>query len=201
MAPLLTRKLDTLYLIFFLTHLPIMLFFDLTPLYPAHLLPAPLLTLRTWYHSTYGDRFFSGSPPVWFPVFTWLELLLHLPLTLWAIPALVRDDPRTPLALLVFGLETTVTTVVCMAEMLSWGELTVVQRGVGGLGGMYGGYLALGKFLDDFEGGEENINLASRCVYDPGLLCEVGSHDCEAASIGASFQEEDLKTRIHQHRR
>ncbi|RMZ73347.1 transmembrane 6 97 [Pyrenophora seminiperda CCB06] len=129
--PLLSRKLDTLYFVFFLIHLPIMLFFDLTPLYHTSLLPAPLLTLRTWYNSTYGDRFFSSSPPVWFPVFTWLELLFHLPLTLWAIPALLREDPRVPLALLVFGMETTVTTV----------------RGWGGLGGMYGGYLALGVFM------------------------------------------------------
>ncbi|KAA8622472.1 DUF2781 multi-domain protein [Pyrenophora tritici-repentis] len=130
-TPLLHRKLDTLYSIFFVIHLPIMLCFDLTPLYPSSVLPTPLLALRTWYTTTYGDRFFSGSPPVWFPVFTWLELLFHLPLTLWAIPALVREDPRVPLALLVFGMETTLTTV----------------RGLGGLGGMYGGYLALGVFM------------------------------------------------------
>ena len=122
-----------------------MLLFDLTPLYPSSLLPAPLLTLRAWYTSTYGDRFFSATPPVWFPVFSWLELLFHLPLTLWAIPALLKEDPRVPLALLVFGMETTLTTVVCLAEMLSWAELTGLQRGLQGLGGMYGGYLALGK--------------------------------------------------------
>lgn len=34
-----------------------------------------------------------------------------------------------------------------MVEMLSWGELTSAQRGVQGLGGMYGGYLALGVFM------------------------------------------------------
>lgn len=31
--------------------------------------------------------------------------------------------------------------------MLSWEELTGAQRGVQGLGGMYGGYLALGLFM------------------------------------------------------
>jgi hypothetical protein len=34
-----------------------------------------------------------------------------------------------------------------MAEMLSWEELTSEQRGLGGLGGMYGSYLAVGKSL------------------------------------------------------
>jgi hypothetical protein len=34
-----------------------------------------------------------------------------------------------------------------MSEMLSWEELTSQQRGLQGLGGMYGGYLALGVFM------------------------------------------------------
>jgi hypothetical protein len=102
-------------------------------------------SLRNWYISTYGDRFFYNPPP-WFSTLTFLELTYHLPLTIWAIPALLRNDPRIPLALLVFGLETTLTTVVCLAEMLSWEELSSAQRGVQGLGGMYGGYLGLGMY-------------------------------------------------------
>ena len=34
-----------------------------------------------------------------------------------------------------------------MVEMLSWEELTPVQRGLQGLAGMYGGYLALSVFM------------------------------------------------------
>lgn len=102
--------------------------------------------LRTWYVATYGDRFFY-NPPAWFGALTFLELVYHLPLTLWAIPALLRNDPRIPLALLVFGMETSITTSVCLAEMWSWEELRPEQRGLGGLGGMYGGYLALGIFM------------------------------------------------------
>lgn len=102
-------------------------------------------SLRDWYIATYGDRFFY-NPPAWFSPLLFLELTYHLPLSIWAIPALLRSDPRVPLALLVFGLETSMSTLVCMAEMLSWEELSSVQRGVQGLGGMYGGYLALGKF-------------------------------------------------------
>jgi hypothetical protein len=80
----------------------------------------------------------------WFPTLTFLELVYHLPLSFWAIPALLRNDPRIPLALLVFGLETSLTTLMCLAEMLSWEELSAAQKGMGGLGGMYGGYLGLG---------------------------------------------------------
>ncbi|KAF1946921.1 integral membrane protein-like protein [Clathrospora elynae] len=141
-----SRKRDLVYLVFFIVHLPVMLAFDLTAFYPINIKPLWMSSIRTWYIATYGDRFFY-NPPAWFPVLTFLELVYHLPLTLWAIPALLRNDPRIPLALLVFGLETSLTTLVCLAEMLSWGELSSVQRGVQGLGGMYGGYLATGIFM------------------------------------------------------
>ncbi|KAF2019487.1 hypothetical protein BU24DRAFT_419104 [Aaosphaeria arxii CBS 175.79] len=102
--------------------------------------------IRTWYVATHGDRFFY-NPPAWFGLYTALELVFHLPFTLWVIPALVRNDPRLPLGLLVFALETSITTITCLAEMLSWEELSAAQRGLQGLGGMYGGYLALGVFM------------------------------------------------------
>jgi hypothetical protein len=59
----------------------------------------------------------------------------------------VSNHPKLPLALLVFALETSITTLTCMAEMLSWDDLTSEQRGVQGLGGMYGAYLAVGVFM------------------------------------------------------
>ncbi|KAH8729032.1 transmembrane protein 6/97 [Phaeosphaeriaceae sp. PMI808] len=143
------RKRDFVYLVFFIIHVPVMFSFDLSSLYPASIKPLWMDSIRVWYFETYGDRFFSPThpPPAWFTVFIFLELVYHVPLTLWAIPALLRNDPRVPLALLVFGLETTLTTVVCLAEMLGWEELTVAQRGLEGLGGMYGGYLCVGIFM------------------------------------------------------
>lgn len=107
------------------------------------------MDLRDFYFTKYNDHFFSPTHdlPAWFPIFTLLEAIYHLPLTLWAIPALLRNDPRIPLALLVFGLETSLTTLVCLAEMLSWDDMSSMQRGLQGLGGMYGGYLAVGIFM------------------------------------------------------
>jgi hypothetical protein len=75
------------------------------------------------------------------------------------------------------------STAVCMAEMLSWEELTSEQRGLAGLGGMYGGYLALGKFVSFSFGdlmGVRGVWCATvltnddRDFHDVGLLCEVG---------------------------
>jgi hypothetical protein len=150
---------------------PLLTAFDLQCFWPSSILPTSLSSLRTWYNTTYADRFFSPTPPAWYvsvtpiPLLQFLELTYHLPLTLWAIPALLRNDARIPLALLVFGLEVSLSTAVCMAEMLSWEELTTAQRGVGGLGGRYGGYLAVGVFmmldcyarLDSWIAGEKGL--------------------------------------------
>ncbi|KAF2264082.1 hypothetical protein CC78DRAFT_580826 [Lojkania enalia] len=124
---ILKRKRDLVYLLFFVVHVVVMLAFDLTSYYPPSLKPAWMTEIRTWYHAKYGDRFFDpgASVPPFFPLYTLLELTLHLPLSLWLIPALLRNDPRLPLAMLVFGLETAMSTVTCLVEMWSWGELTL----------------------------------------------------------------------------
>jgi len=113
--------------------------------YDPYHLTFPSILRTTAFFFTTSLPLYSNNTRSWFPVFTLLELIYHLPLTLWAIPALLRADPRIPLALLVFGLETSLTTLTCFAEMWSWEELTPAQRGLSGLGGMYGGYLALGE--------------------------------------------------------
>ena len=90
--PLSSRPLDALYTVWFLLHLVIMFSVDLVPLYSSispSLTPPALLQLRTWYIDTYHDRFFT-DPPAWFASFMWMEAVYHVPLSLWAVRALVR---------------------------------------------------------------------------------------------------------------
>lgn len=63
---------------------------DLTALYPPSVTLSILTTLRSYYHTTYKDQFFSpgGPPTAWFSVFLWMEALYHVPLSLWAVGAL-----------------------------------------------------------------------------------------------------------------
>ncbi|CAD0094843.1 unnamed protein product, partial [Aureobasidium vineae] len=114
--PIWKRKHDLIYLIFFLTHIPIMF----------SLKPAFMTNLRTWYITTYRDQFFS-SPPF------------------WAVPALLRDDPRVPLHLLVFALEAGLTTLTCIADYLSWSGYSNNEKIE--LGKLYVPYLALAVFM------------------------------------------------------
>jgi len=64
---------------------------DLGSLYPAHLKPTFITSIREFYITTYADRFFS-HPPAWFNMYVWVELIYHLPLSFWAIGALIRGE-------------------------------------------------------------------------------------------------------------
>jgi EXPERA (EXPanded EBP superfamily) len=64
---------------------------DLTPLYPVSIKPQWMLDLRMWYITTYKDRFFV-EPPTYFTVFMLLEAVYHLPLSIWAVGAILRGE-------------------------------------------------------------------------------------------------------------
>jgi len=115
-----------------------MLLVDLTPMYPLALKPQFLTTLRTWYITTYQDQFFT-APPAWFDAFMWMEACYHLPLSIWAVRALKRNDPLVPVHLLIYSVQTAMTTLTCIVDFLSWDVETKVKAD---LGGLYGPYLA-----------------------------------------------------------
>lgn len=64
---------------------------DLAGFYPTSVRPTFTLAIRDYYIDTYRDRFFI-DPPLWFKGFMLLELVYHLPLSLWAIPAILRGE-------------------------------------------------------------------------------------------------------------
>jgi len=64
---------------------------DLYPFYPESIRPAFMTTLRQFYITTYADRLFT-QPPAWFSLYAWMELVYHVPLSFWAVGALVRGD-------------------------------------------------------------------------------------------------------------
>jgi hypothetical protein len=104
MASIWSRKLDLLYIVFFLVHMAAMFAVDLYQFYPPPFRPEWMIQLRTYYIATYKDRFFTAPPcgylqlrissltcrSAWFSLYMWLELLYHAPLSAWAIGALIR---------------------------------------------------------------------------------------------------------------
>ncbi|RMY70214.1 hypothetical protein D0863_05949 [Hortaea werneckii] len=139
---------------------------DLAPFYPDSIRPQFMNDIRTFYIETYHDRFFS-SPPAWFTMYLWLELLYHVPLSFWAVGALLRGslfvtlhaeyvrgngsslcilgDPKVPAHLLVFAVQTALTTSTCIADYLSWSGYSNAEKIE--LGKLYVPYLALSVFM------------------------------------------------------
>ena len=116
---------------------------DLAPLYPAAIRPQVTVDIRTWYIATYKDRFFT-DPPTWFRLYMLLEAVYHLPLSLWAVPALLRDDALVPLHLLVWACETALTTLTCVVEAMSWDGFSGQEKMA--LAQLYVPYLLLGEY-------------------------------------------------------
>ncbi|KAJ8125447.1 hypothetical protein O1611_g8192 [Lasiodiplodia mahajangana] len=132
---------------------------DLVPLYPHSLwVPANaplhfLSELREYYIATYNDQFFLPPPakvPSFFALFAFFELIFHLPISLWAVRALWASplNGKSELLLLVYGVETALTTLTCMYDAALWDPavVTAAQKTVL-IGGLYGGYFALAVLL------------------------------------------------------
>ncbi|KAN0067220.1 integral membrane protein [Elaphomyces granulatus] len=121
------RKLDLLHLIFFVTHIIILYLVDLVPFYPPGLTLQLHVDIRNYYKDNYQDKFFE-NPPAWFVAFCLMELVYHLPISIWAVGALLRDDPLVPLHLILWATQTFLTTLTCLIEMWSWTDRTGTQK-------------------------------------------------------------------------
>ncbi|ETI27416.1 hypothetical protein G647_09606 [Cladophialophora carrionii CBS 160.54] len=58
----------------------------------------------------------------------WLELVYHVPVSLWLGWGLWNEHPLVPLNLLVFALEVAITTLTCLADISSWKTYTSAQK-------------------------------------------------------------------------
>ncbi|KAJ5293431.1 uncharacterized protein N7443_009384 [Penicillium atrosanguineum] len=139
-----TRKRDCAYLIFFATHIPVIFLIDTVPLLPPFMVTSLSHTLRDFYITTYRDKFFS-EPPTWFTAFIWMELLYHVPLSLWAVWGLMRDHPLVPVQLLIFGVQAFVTSLTCLVEVWNWPDRSVAEKQQ--ITSLYGPYVALGMYF------------------------------------------------------
>ncbi|KAI9367287.1 transmembrane protein 6/97 [Aspergillus egyptiacus] len=137
-----SRKRDLIYFGFFAIHIPIILLVDAVPALPGLLENSVSLQLRSFYIDSFRDKFFEGPTPAWFTTFTWMEICYHLPLSVWALGALLKDDPLVPLHLLVFGFQSFITSWTCLFEVWDWEDRTVAEKQ--NLTMLYAPYVALG---------------------------------------------------------
>ncbi|CAD6499216.1 BgTH12-04868 [Blumeria graminis f. sp. triticale] len=137
------RKLDLLYFIHFSSALPLMLLVDLQVIYPPIIVPAFMIDLKAFYVETFDDRFFR-TPPPFFQLFVWLEILYQAPVIAWSLGGLYRNSSKVPLVLLPYALVVFLTTLTCIVEYSFWDTL-LYQKIC--LTALYGPYLALSALM------------------------------------------------------
>ncbi|OAP59877.1 hypothetical protein AYL99_04879 [Fonsecaea erecta] len=138
--PLSARKLDVVYLCFFIVHVPIMFLVDLASILPSILVSPLSHSLRAYQLQRFQDQFFV-RPPAWFTAYMYLEAVYHVPISLWMVWGIVKDHPLVPLHLLIFALEVAVTTLTCVVDISAWEGYTSAQKS--DLYGLYVPYLVL----------------------------------------------------------
>ncbi|KAJ5728112.1 hypothetical protein N7493_004442, partial [Penicillium malachiteum] len=136
---------DYAYLVFFIIHIPIIFLIDTAPLQPSWLRTELSQQLRDFYISTYRDKFFEEPAPVWFTTFIWMELLYHVPLSIWAIGGLLRDHPLVPVHLLIFGVQAFITSLTCLVDVWSWEDRSTDEKTQ--ITYLYAPYVALGALM------------------------------------------------------
>ena len=162
------RKRDWVYIGFFVIHVPIIFLIDTTPLLPTWLVSNLSHQLREYHVATYRDKFFEDPVPAWFTAYTWMDLLYHVPASIWAVWGLLRrkyiiignistseklnwttmidqtctEHPLLPVHLLIFGVQSFLTTLTCLVEVWSWPDRSVAEKQ--NLTSLYAPYMALG---------------------------------------------------------
>jgi hypothetical protein len=165
-TPILQRKRDTAYLVYFLIHIVVLFrssptptastpfpvtadklinaVVDLSPLYPSSLRPALSTKLLAYQAEVYQDRFFAVEIP-FFEFFRYMEAVIHLPVSFWAIGALVGESEKLSLVLLAYALQTVITTATCMYDFSQWEGVGVEAKWH--LASLYGPYLLIGELV------------------------------------------------------
>jgi len=118
---------DKLYLAFFAMFIPMMAFVDLIPIWPRAIIPAPLWALHTFYLENFNDQLAIKSP-TWFSVFLFFEAFYNLPAAIWIFLGIRRGGSSSWVHMCMFGTLCTLSTVVCIAEILQDPDMTALEQ-------------------------------------------------------------------------
>ncbi|KAJ1889108.1 Transmembrane protein 97 [Coemansia sp. IMI 209127] len=119
--------LDTVFLYYFVSHIPITICLDIQPLLPAGIIPRPLLALNDVLTRQLRDPFMvlgndGHADLTWFRSLLACELVLQLPFFFYAVWALWVSSPRRHLPLLMYGTHVS-TTMAPVLGMLLFGDI------------------------------------------------------------------------------
>ena len=132
-----------LFLVYFVTHVPITLLIDLQGNWGQHY-PQILQDLVAWYITHFKD-FLMDSKPDWFRSFIICEALFQLPFFFSAIYALVYHKNWIRIPAIVYGAHVSTTLIPILAEFIASSSLSSTEKTY--LCGIYSPYLLIPALL------------------------------------------------------
>ncbi|KAK9338957.1 transmembrane protein 6/97 [Lipomyces starkeyi] len=124
---LLKRPLDTFYFVYFVLHIFITLIIDSAGVIPPDSRPTFQKALLKIQIEENKDPLMANVP-VWLYTFIGVEVLFQLPVFIGGAWGLYKADfKRTYIALLIYGVNASITTLACIAE-LAWNEEFMLTR-------------------------------------------------------------------------
>ena len=105
--------LDLLFLVYFLVHIPIVIFVDSQAVLPKWCYPKTVVDLLEWYCREYKDSMMV-DPPAWFQAFVYCEILFQLPFFILASYVFIKGINRFPWIrrpVLMYAAHTATTTI------------------------------------------------------------------------------------------
>ena len=100
-----------IFLVYFITHIPITLFVDGQAALPSSIYPQVLKDLQTFYINEFKDPLMA-TLPTWFQIAVWVEVLFQLPYFFFAVKWILSGSKQFRIPTLIYS--THVSTVVAI---------------------------------------------------------------------------------------
>ncbi|RHZ49159.1 hypothetical protein Glove_529g44 [Diversispora epigaea] len=111
MASLLSRPLDLFYFIYFVTHIPPTLLFDLHLILPIFEFFG---NINQSYKEKFNDPLFVNTP-LWFYTCIYFEFFIQLPFFVYAIIGLWKDSTNIRIPLLAYSAHVVTVSSICLS--------------------------------------------------------------------------------------
>ena len=135
--------LRIVFLVYFITHIPITIFVDLQILFGEHY-PEPLQQLFAWYIRTYNDQLLVLKP-AWLQSFIWAELFAQLPFFFVATYGLLFKRNWIRIPSIIYGAHVATTVWAILAEFYTIQTISAEEKFA--LLGFYAPYLVIPLLL------------------------------------------------------
>lgn len=119
--PLSQRPLDILFLVYFITHIPITLCIDLQGLSPTIIdlkqyIPHALVEAKNQHAALFGDDLLA-HPPLWFATAILLEIVLQIPYFLFAAHAFYHGKQWIRIPTVIYASHVSTTVAMILPEL------------------------------------------------------------------------------------